>query len=27
MLANCEFMMAHLTHLTIEFDKGNVTLG
>ena len=27
MLANCEFMMSHLTHLTIEFDKGNVTLG
>ena len=27
MLANCEFMLSHLTHLTIEFDKSVVTLG
>jgi alkylation response protein AidB-like acyl-CoA dehydrogenase len=27
MLAHCEFMLAHLTHLTVEFDKSVVTLG
>lgn len=27
MLAHCEFMLAHLTNLTIEFDKSVVTMG
>lgn len=27
MLAHCEFMIAHLTHLTTEFDKSIVTMG
>jgi len=27
MLANCEFMISHLVHLTTNFDKNTVTLG
>ena len=27
MLANCEFMLSHLVHLSIEFDKKNVSIG
>jgi alkylation response protein AidB-like acyl-CoA dehydrogenase len=27
MLANCEFMLSHLVNLSIEFDKGTVSIG
>ena len=27
MLANCEFMISHLVHLSLEFDKGTVSIG
>ena len=27
MLSHCEFMLAHLTHLTIEYDKSVITMG
>ena len=27
MLANCEFMLSHLVHLSVEFDKNQVTIG
>lgn len=27
MLASCEFMLSHLIHLTLEYEKNTVTLG
>jgi alkylation response protein AidB-like acyl-CoA dehydrogenase len=27
MLANCEFMISNLVHMSEEFDKGHVTIG